>query len=355
MQVYLEKLREILNLEVFNKTLYDYLLAVVIFLGLLIVFRCFKWGIVRSLKRLAKKTQSDFDNRAIVAIEKIPPLFYIIVALYFPLKMLVQDEFAIKSIYAVFLITVVYVAIGFLQKLIMFAVEVFARKKGSNMAAEATFIGLNLIVKLALWSIGLLLVLSNLGVDITSLLAGLGIGGVAIALAVQNILGDIFSSFSLYFDKTFKIGDFIIVGETMGTVRHIGLKTTRLEALQGEEIVIPNKELTGARVQNFKHMAKRRIMVNFGIVYDTPVQELREIDEVVRKIVEGKELVEFDRCHFKQFGDFSLNFEVVFFVASPEYNVYMDKQEEILLAIKEEFEKRGIEFAYPTQKLFVAK
>jgi small-conductance mechanosensitive channel len=198
-------------------------------------------------------------------------------------------------------------------------------------------------------------IMSNLGFDVTSLVAGLGIGGIAVALALQSVLSDVFSSFSIYFDKPFQAGDFIIVGQHMGIVKHIGIKSTRIQTLQGEELIISNKELTSARVQNFKKMEKRRITFTFGVTYQTPVKKLKKIPEMVKEIVAKIELADLDRVHFRKYGDFSLNFEVVYYVKIPDYGKYMDTQQEINLALKERFEKEGIEFAYPTQTIFLNK
>ena len=202
---------------------------------------------------------------------------------------------------------------------------------------------------------GLLLILSNLGFDITTLIASLGIGGVAIALAVQSILSDLFNSLSIYVDKPFTVGDFIIVGDHMGTVQKIGLKTTRIQALQGEEIVISNSELTSSRVRNFKQMQKRRIVFAFGVTYDTSTEKVKKIPEMVKNAIDPLEKAEYDRAHFKNFGDSSLDFEVVYYVLTGDYTEYMDIQQSINLRIMEEFEKEGIEMAFPTRTVHLVK
>jgi small-conductance mechanosensitive channel len=165
----------------------------------------------------------------------------------------------------------------------------------------------------------------------------------------------LFSSFAIYFDKPFSVGDFIIAGEHMGTVEKIGIKTTRIRALQGEEIIISNNELTGARIQNFKKMKKRRIVSSFGILYETPVEKVKKVKEIVKNIFKTLENAELSRIHFKELGDFSLNFEIVYSITTGDYNAYMDTREKFNLSLMEAFEKEKIEFAYPTQKLFVAK
>lgn len=212
---------------------------------------------------------------------------------------------------------------------------------------------LSKFLKVSLWGVAVIFILSNLGYNVSTLVAGLGIGGIAIALAVQNVLGDIFSSLSIYFDKPFVVGDFIIVGEDLGVVKKIGIKSTRIQTLQGQELVISNRELTESRINNYKKMERRRIVFGFGIKYETPLKKVKKIPGIVKDIVNNMELAQADRVHFKEFGDFSLNFEAVYYLNSSEYNKYMDTQEEINFAIKERFEKEDIEFAYPTQTVFV--
>ena len=210
-------------------------------------------------------------------------------------------------------------------------------------------------LKAILWVVAVVLVLSNLGYNVSTLIAGLGIGGIAIAFALQNILGDLFASFAIYFDKPFQVGDYIIVDDDAGTVKHIGIKSTRIQSRQGEELIISNKELTEARVHNYKKMEKRRIVFTFGVIYETPTQKLKKIPNIIKEIVGKTETAEIDRVFFKEFGEFGLNFEIVYFLKSSDYALFVETQPKINLAIKDSFEKEGIEMAYPTQTVFVKK
>jgi small-conductance mechanosensitive channel len=209
-----------------------------------------------------------------------------------------------------------------------------------------------LMARIALWSLGVLFVLSNLGIEITSLIAGLGIGGVAIAFALQGILGDLFASVSLYFDKPFRIGDFIVIGTDSGTVEKIGIKTTRIRTLQGEELVVSNNELTTARVQNFKKMDERRIVTQFGITYETPQEQVHEVPGIVERIFNDLDGGRFDRAHFVSFGDSALIFEVVYYVESSDYTQYLNIQQAFNFDLLKRFAEIGIEFAYPTQTIY---
>ena len=195
--------------------------------------------------------------------------------------------------------------------------------------------------------------LQNLGIDVTALVAGLGISGVAVALALQRILNDLFSSLSIVLDKPFVIGDFIIFGEFMGSIEHIGIKTTRIRSLTGEQIICSNGDLLNTHIRNYKRMQERRVTFKLGVVYQTPANKLQQIPIMVREIIEAQELTRFDRAHFASYGDFALLFEIVYYVLSPDYNIYMDTQQTINLEIFERFQALDIEFAYPTQSLYL--
>jgi small-conductance mechanosensitive channel len=213
---------------------------------------------------------------------------------------------------------------------------------------------IGITAKVALWSMVLLLALDNLGVDVTALVAGLGVGGVAVALALQSILGDLFASLSIVLDKPFVLGDFLIVGDFMGSVEAIGLKTTRIRSLSGEQVIFSNSDLLGSRVRNFGRMFERRVVLKLGVTYQTSRERLAAIPELIQNAIEEQgDRVRFDRSHMSAYGDFAIMFESVYYVLSPDFNVHMDIQQAIFLRIHEEFESRGIEFAYPTQTVFL--
>lgn len=190
------------------------------------------------------------------------------------------------------------------------------------------------------------------GVEVTALVAGLGIGGIAVALALQNVLADLFASLSISLDKPFAIGDFVIIDNFLGTVEKIGLKTTRIKSLSGEQLVFANNDLLNSRIRNYKRMQERRVPFTVGVTYETPREKLQEIPGIFKEVLGRQENVRFDRAHFKEYGAYSLNFEFVYYVLSPDYNLYMDIQQAINFGLHEEFEKRGIEFAFPTQTIF---
>ncbi|HEX7070392.1 MAG TPA: mechanosensitive ion channel family protein, partial [Rhodothermales bacterium] len=229
------------------------------------------------------------------------------------------------------------------------------QKLETDAAAVTSMQALGFLGRLVVWFMALLVVLGNLGVEIAPLVAGAGIGGIAIALAVQNILGDLFASLSIVLDKPFVIGDALAVGTETGTVEHIGLKTTRLRSVSGEQIIFSNGDLLNSRIRNFKRMYERRVVFTLGVTYDTPRDKLEQIPAWIREIVEREDYVRFDRAHWKSFGDSALNYEIVYYVLGPEYNIYMDIQQRINLAIFSRFEDEGVSFAYPTQTLIVQR
>jgi len=223
-------------------------------------------------------------------------------------------------------------------------------KLDSNSATISDLV--TLIARIAFWLLGGLFILSNLGINVTSLVAGLGIGGIAIAFALQGVLSDLFASFSIYFDKPFRIGDFIVIGTDSGTVEKIGIKTTRIRTLQGEELVVSNAELTSVRVQNFKKMQERRVVAKFGITYETPQDLVHQVPDIVNHIFEALERGRLNRVHFTSFGDSALIFEVVYFIESADYTEYLNIQQAFNFELMSRFADLGIGFAYPTQTIY---
>ena len=217
-----------------------------------------------------------------------------------------------------------------------------------NARAIITFVG-----RFATWTLITLLMLDNLGVDITALVAGLGIGGIAVALAAQNILGDLFASLAIVLDRPFEVGDFIIVGDKMGTVEQIGIKTTRLRSLTGEQLICANTDLLTSRIHNYKRMDERRIVFGLGVTYDTPAETMEKLPGVLREIIEAQDKTRFERAHFKGYGDSALSLECVYWVLSPDFAVYMDVQQAINLEVLRRFRDLGADFAFPTRTVHV--
>lgn len=210
---------------------------------------------------------------------------------------------------------------------------------------------ISILLRILVWSVMLLSILANLGVNITALVASLGVGGIAVALAVQTLLSDMFASLSIGIDKPFEIGDFVVFGSVAGSIEHIGLKTTRIRSLSGEQIVCSNAELLRQTLHNYKRMEERRILFRFGITYGTPRDKVLEVTALVRRIVEGIADTRFDRAHFLAFDNYQLTLEVVYFVLSSDYNKYMDIQQDINLGLLQGMRELDVQFAFPTQSV----
>lgn len=309
---------------------------------------------LRYLVSSTERTLGKLNDLAVELLQKTKLLFVLIVACWagsFALTLPATVTHVLRTLAVVaFLIQAGFWGSAF----VTFWINRSVRRKAEKDPATATSMAaLGVIAKGVLWAVVLLLTLDNLGVDVTALIAGLGIGGIALALAVQNILGDLFASLSIVIDKPFVIGDFIIVEDLVGTVERIGLKTTRVRSLSGEQIIFANSDLLKSRIRNYKHMYERRVVFTLGVTYQTPHEKLAAIPKLIREVIESQEKVRFDRAHFKEYGDFALKFEAVYYVLVPSYNIYMDIQQAINLALARCFEEQGIEFAYPTQTLYL--
>jgi small-conductance mechanosensitive channel len=268
-----------------------------------------------------------------------------------------MSEVLDKVISYVFITVLILYAIKVLVGVIKFFTDEFIKtKKEKEERVNKSFIDFfrNIIIGIV-WVLGLVIILSNLGFNVTALITGLGIGGIAIALAIQNILSDLLSSISIFLDKPFEEGDFIIVDNDLGTIKKIGIKSTRISTLQGEELVISNKELVEKRIHNYKKLSRRRIVFSIGLTYNTKLDKLKQAVNIIKEIINSIELADLDRVHFSKFGDFSLIFDIVYYVNIGDYNKYMDTQQEINFKIKQEFEKQGIEMAFPTQTIYLEK
>lgn len=339
------------NLTILNKTfLGNTILSYLYFLGvLLILFLVIKIFESLILSKLEKEQKGEGLKAVLIKfIVSIKTYFYLYLSFYLSLSLLTIST-DIKLWLTRFLIVWIAVRVGIGVQML---IDYYLDKKllvEAEPGAKAPIKNIGTVFKALFWVFLFLLILSNFGVEVTSLIAGLGVGGIAVAFAFQNILEDLFSSFAIYFDKPFVIGDYIVVGEKSGIVEKIGIKTTRLRALQGEEIVMANKELTTARIHNYKKMEKRRALFEFGVVYKTDDQKMERIPKIIQEIINNIELAEFDRAHFIGFGDSALNFEVSYYVLSSEYLDYRNVHQEILLKIKKRFNEENIDMAYPTR------
>ena len=323
-----------------------------------------KGFVSRRLARLAGRTDNEVDDIAVLMLRATKAITLAVVALYVGALFVAVPPQADRLV-ALALTVLLTIQGGLWGNVVIsawlakrfgpgLAVGDVAGEAGQAMTVRGTGYGaLGFIARLILWSVLLLMALDNLGIEVKTLVAGLGVGGIAVALAVQNILGDIFCSLSIILDKPFEVGDFIIVGDQRGTVESIGIKTTRLLSLRGEQVVFSNSDLVNSRIQNFKKMKERRVLTTFGVTYQTPSEKLERIPGIITGLIDGVDNARIERVHFHSYGDSALIFEMVYYVSSPDYVAYMDIQQDINLAMYKAFEGEGVDFAYPTQTLYL--
>lgn len=349
------ELNELMMIEIGGNLVATYIVAFLVFLLSITLMKIFKNIILRKVKKLSDKTTSRIDDNVVKIVESISWPFYVMLSFYLGLQFISIHSTILTIVYYLVLVTIAYYAIKTAQGVIDFIIQSLIAKKETDEQDDAILGLMGKLAKGALWIVVLLLVLANMGVEITALLAGVGIGGIAIGLALQNILADVFASFSIYLDKPFKVGDFIVIGDDSGTVKKIGIKSTRIQTLQGQELVVSNRELTETRVNNYKKMDKRRVAFDIGVTYGTNNTKLKKIPEMITKIINGIDLAKASSVHFTKFGDSALKYNIVYHIDSSEYSKYLEIQQEINLEIKKQFEKEKIDMAYPTQTILLEK
>lgn len=340
-----------------NNTSEHWLSALAAAAGFLLVLYLLRSVVLHRLKRLANTTDTLIDDFLVEVVSATRALLASTVSIYLASLFLIlppgMEKFVDRLVIGMMLLQCgFWVSCG----LDFWLRHRLARGDASELGArEMTRSLLSFLGRVVLWSLVVLLILDNLGLNVSALVASLGIGGIAVALAVQSILGDLFASLSIAIDKPFVIGDFIIVDDLMGSVEHVGLKTSRIRSLSGEQIIFSNNDLLKSRIRNYKRMQERRIAFAIGVTYDTPEDALAKIPGLIREAIETQTNVRFDRSHFKGLGAFSLDFEAVYYVLQPDYSIYMDIQQAINLTLVREFAQRKIEFAFPTQTLHVVR
>lgn len=326
--------------------------AMIVYVGAGIVRRL----VIRQITALSSRTVNEADDLIADTLRRTKTYFLLFISLYAASRVLdLSDSMETALRFIGVIVVVAQVAVWGTVVINSVVQRQMARRIEEDAATATTINALGFVIRLLFYSILVLMGLDNLGFQIGPLIAGLGIGGVAVALALQNVLGDLFASLSIVLDRPFVIGDFIIVDDMLGTVEYVGLKTTRVKSLSGEQLVFANSDLLSSRIRNFKRMYERRVVFSLGVTYQTPRAQLEQIPGVIRSAVERQEDTRFDRAHFREYGDFALNFEVVYYVLVPDYNRYMDVQQAINFEIHRAFEELDIEFAYPTQTLYMAR
>ncbi len=342
-----------LDVRFLDNTVKDWGIALAIVLGTFIIVAIGGTALLNRLKRAASRTENHYDDIVVLAVEKfVFPLLYI-GGVYMAFSYLSFSARINKGIHAGLLLVYTYFILRIITSIIQYMVTSFLSKQEGGDTKKKQAKGFIIIAKFIVWVLGFVFVLDNMGFNVSAIIAGLGVGGIAIALAAQTVLGDLFAYFIIFFDRPFEIGDFIVFDTETGVVEYIGVKSTRIRTLNGQLLICSNKDLTNARVNNYRNMVKRRVVFKIGIEYSTPSDMVAAVPEMVKTIVTSHEKVEFDRGHFSGFGDSSLNFEFVYYILAPEYATYMDIQQSINLKLLREFEEKKIAFAFPSRTLYV--
>ncbi len=346
---------EFLDRRYYGNETGSWLIALAVVIGITAFLLLVQHALVRRLDAKAKRTKNLWDDLAVALLRRTRFYVFLLVAILIAIRVLRLSVVFDRWVQVATVILLLLQAAVWGNTTISFWVRrlTAARQAVGDSSSATTLRALGFLAQLLMWAVVALMVMSNLGINITALVAGLGIGGIAIALAVQNILGDLFGALSIVLDKPFVIGDFIAVGEFQGSVENIGIKTTRLRSLSGEQIIISNADLLQSRIRNYKRMYQRRIAFGLGVVYGTPHATLARIPGMIRAAIESQSKTRVDRAHFKGFGESSLDFEAVYYVATPDYNAYMDIQQAVNLELVRQFEAEGIDFAFPTRTIIM--
>ncbi len=345
-------MEEFFDLKLWDNTVLDYLIFLCSLAASVIVILLLKRLLLRRLTSWAKETPTSLDDMASRSLRKYVVPLLLVGAAYLNTKWLKLGAGVSGAVDVIaFAFAIVFGASVVSSIFIYFFNKALEKKQKKFDKLAARWIGA--IIKALIWVCALLLFLENIGVHISALVAGLGIGGIAVAFAAQAVLEDVFSFITIFFDRPFEIDDFVVVDDLMGTVEHVGIKTTRLRSINGEQLIFSNKDLTNSRLRNYKRMEHRRVVFSFSVMYSTPSEKLRAIPEILKNIIDGIDSTKFDRAHFKEFGGSSLIFEAAYYVLSQDYNLYMDIQQSINLALKDELDRLGVEFAFPTRTVYV--
>lgn len=337
----------ILQFKFLGITLFEWLISLAILVITYFGLQLAKQVALNRIERFSERTASQWNTFALTEVSRIRTYFILALAVYLASLALPLDNGPRELIRLVAEAAMLLQIAVWGTALINFMVNDRAKSRVNFDPSTATTMNaVSLITRVILWALILLIMLENIpGIQINSLIASLGITGVAVALAVQRILGDLFASLSIALDKPFVLGDFIIIDQYQGTVENIGLKSTRLRSLEGEQLIFSNSDLLNSRIHNYKRMARRRVQFPLRISLKTPTEKLSEIPRMVEDAIGSLDGLSFERAHFRQFGPAAYEFEVVYFVESPSYSTYMDKQQAVNLRLLQCFQETGIELA----------
>lgn len=343
-----------LNIMWFGNAVGDYLQALIFSLVLTIVFAFIRRMFVWRLREAASRSNNSIDDLVCDLAQEVRAPLFIVLAftiVFQTLNLPVQIESVLTTLTW---ISATSIVILMLQQVVDYLVEKSALADESSQRIS-WFRNLGALLKVVFWALGALLILSNIGINVYSLIAGLGVSGIIVAFALQNVLQDLFDSLAINFDRPFEVGDFIVVKDYLGTVEKVGLKSTRIRALSGEQIIIPNSELTNSQIKNYRRMERRRIELNFQVAIETPNSKLKKIPSAVQKIIDDIEQTTFNRVHLADIGEYGLNYVAIYHIEDSDYTLFRDVHQQVLLELKAYLEREKIDIPYPSQRIMVQK
>lgn len=353
----IDKINEFLLKEIGSNEIREYLLAFLVVVAIVLITFLIRTIFVYRLRKIVTKSFSDLDDLILKAFDVLNWPLASIIGFNLAIRALTIPQSYLNIINVASSILILFFGIRLINNIVNYfankmIIKLDSQKRESDSAVLkiiSNFLGV------VIWIIGGIMILENVGYDVSTLVAGVGVSSIAIAFALQNILSDIFASVSIFFDKPFKVGDFIKVDEDSGTVQKIGIKSSRIKTLDGEELVLPNQTITKSKIRNYVDLKKRRHLFSIGVTYETPNTKLKKIPTIIQKLIETNKFTEFDRVHFKKYSDFALEFEISYYVNKKSYKEFLDVVQEINIGIKEAFEKEKIDFAYPTHVTYNKK
>lgn len=336
---------------ILSNTAWQRILATLLFSFVLLSSQVFNQFLVKKIKERISGKHSNIWIIIWQLVAETPPYFFLWLALYLPTKVLIVPDIIDNATSTIFMLLIALQLVRIASKLAMYIIQNL--NANDSESDESSKNVLEIIAKIIIWITAIMLVMINLWIEITPLITSLWIWGIAIAFALQNILSDVFSSFSIFFDKPFKVWDFIILGEDAWTVTDITLKSTRIKTIDGPDLIVPNKEVTNTRINNYAHIQRRRVKQSLWVLYNTEKTLLKAIPWIIKKVVEQNTDCSYKRCVFKEYGAFSLNFEVCYFTEVSAYASHLEIVQDINYEIFEKFAEHNIHFAFPTQTVHV--
>jgi small-conductance mechanosensitive channel len=338
----------------YGTTITQWLLAAATLFGVYLALAVGRRVLVKRLGVLAARTTTDWDDAAVIVLERTRPYFLLVVAIYAATRTLELPGVTERVLRAIYVVVTLVQAAVWGNGLVSFAADHYTRQRAADdIGTRTTINAVAYAGRFALWVLLLVTGLQNFGINVTALITGLGIGGIAIALALQNILGDLFAALAIVIDQPFVVGDSIQVDAVSGTVEHVGLKTTRLRSVSGEQVILGNNDLLKSRIRNFKRMHERRIVFALELAYDTPPDHLARVPGIARETIAAQPLTRFDRCHLLTFGESALRFETVYYMLDADYAKYAATQHAINLELLRRFAGEKIQFAFPTRTVYL--